>query len=132
MKKSKLKTALFITLPIIVIVVLLCWYAVRIPCDSRYYTEQMKVKYATLQAVIDSVYSGDGELVNEACGFKRMGSDFKGQPVTDSGRPIQYYPSGKMAFHDGRFFLQHKGRWIWYPEAPWLPLIEMMHGSKSH
>jgi len=58
------------------------------------------------------------------------------QPIEDivpEVRGISYYRSNKLAvasFSDGSatWLIWRDGRWVLYPETPWLPLLEMFHG----
>ncbi|MHC4536328.1 MAG: hypothetical protein ACYS6K_20450 [Planctomycetota bacterium] len=94
-------------------------------------------------------------LLNEAYGWERFDSgkvskdtlpeeksgedtavDTARQPVEDITpelRGISYYRSNKLAvanFSDGSatWLIWRDGRWVLYPETPWLPLLEMFHG----
>ena len=94
-------------------------------------------------------------LLNEAYGWDRIddGEVSKGalpeekskeDAVADTARPpiedivpevreISYYRSNKLAvanFSDGSatWLIWKNGRWVLYPETPWLPLLEMFHG----
>lgn len=118
------------------------WGRFRNPCEPRYFTAEMRVKYSTVESVLGAMREGwryDSEsraaLMNEAYGFdlaKRYGSGKPGSDRMGNVKNISYSRDKKLAFvvgdGFGSFVLWRKGRWVFYPETPWTGLLEMVHG----
>ena len=75
-------------------------------------------------------------LLNEVYGWDK----FSQGPVHDGVMPqvkrISYYRSRKLAVVDladggANWYLWRKSRWVFYPETPWLPFLEMFHGQTT-
>ncbi len=122
------------------------WLAFRHPYDRKYFTPEMQQKYQTVESVLEAFRQGwkqdsraHDELLREIYGYDL----FKGldQPLPRSSedaikpvKSITYSTDGKLAFvlgeNFGWFFIWKGNRWVFYPETPWLPLIELIHGTK--
>ena len=138
--KWNLKIASIVII-ILIAAVVVFWLNFRNPYKTRYFTSKMQAKYSTLESVLDAMRRGwrydseaNARLMNEAYGFnlsKRYGS---GNPSSDQMgevKSISYSKDQKLAVVIGDgfgwFFVWRKGRWVFYPETPWIGLLEMIH-----
>jgi hypothetical protein len=148
MKKSLGVTAAIIVFLTIVGFVL--WWKFRNPYDNRYFSTEMQMKYLTVESVLGAL--GEGwrydtdrhvELLDEAYGFslvKRYGRREPQYAAMASVKEIKYYKSKKLAvvnfeptnpesMGQAWWFIWRKGRWVFYPETPWLWLLEFFRGE---
>ena len=147
MKKSLRATIIIIAFLIIAGIVF--WRISRNAYEDRYFSGGMRMKYPTVESVLAAM--GEGwecdidhriELMNEAYGFsliKRYGRREPQSAAMRSVKDIKYYKSKKLAVVNleptnpgstgpAWWFVWRKGRWVFYPESPWLSLLEFIHG----
>ena len=140
------------------------WNMERNPYDPKFFTDPMRAKYQSVEAVLKA-YSGghngqsenENARINEAYGWDVFDSGEVGKEalpemkskedtVVDTARQaiedivpgvsgISYYSSNKLAvanFSDGSatWLILKDGRWVLYPETPWLPFLEMFHSME--
>ena len=125
------------------------WRIFRNPYDNRYFSTEMQMKYLTVESVLGAMREGwrydtdrHAELLNEAYGFslvKRYGRREPQSVAMGSVKEIKYYKSKKLAVANFEptspesmgqawWFIWRDGRWVFYPETPWLWVLEFMHG----
>jgi hypothetical protein len=125
------------------------WWGFRNPYDNRYFSTEMQMKYLTVESVLGATREGWSndtdrrvELMNEAYGFnlvKRYGRLEPQHAAMGFVKEIKYYKSRKLAVANFEptspesmgqawWFIWRNGRWVFYPETPWLPLLEFIHG----
>jgi hypothetical protein len=148
MKKSLKATAIIIAF--LIIAGFAFWRKFRNPYESRYFSTEMQKKYLTVESVLDAMREGWSydtdrrvELINEAYGFnlvKRYGRREPQYAAMGSVKEIKYYKSKKLAVANFEptspesmgqawWFIWRNGRWVFYPETPWLWLLEFIHGG---
>ena len=128
----------------ILLIVLVCgftlWLAFRNPYNDEFFTGPMRQKYHSVEAVLNAfrvAWKGQSKteigLLNEVYGWDK----FAQGPVHDGVMPqvkrISYYRSKKLAVVDladgsANWYVWRKSRWVFYPETPRLPFLEMFHG----
>jgi hypothetical protein len=135
-------------IPAIIIAVLLVagfafWLKFRHPYANRYFTPEMQAKYSTVESVLDAMREGwrydtdsRAQLMNEAYGFNLARRYRSGKPFSEAMgqiKTLSYSRDRKMAFVEtsdsGCFFINRQGRWVFYPETPWIGLLEIMHSK---
>ncbi len=146
MKKSTRTTVMIIAL--LCIAGFAFWRISLNPYEEKYFSQEMQLKYPTVEAVLGAMGEGwkhdndrQEELLNEAYGFnliKRYGPLEPQAATMRAVREIRYYKSNKLAVvnleptNSGStgpawWFIWRKGRWVFYPETPWLWLLELVH-----
>ncbi|MFC1453073.1 hypothetical protein ACFLSJ_06970 [Verrucomicrobiota bacterium] len=139
--KKKLKIGGLSVVLLFGVACLVIWLMCRNPYESQYFTVEMQAKYPTLESVLDAFRIGwkydtaeHVELLNEVYGFKladRYGDCAPREDAMDEINRIAYSKDRKLAFvltdRSGWMFVMRKNRWVFYPETPWGPLVEMIH-----
>jgi hypothetical protein len=125
------------------------WRGYRNPYEDRYFSTIMQMTYPTVESVLGAMREGwrydtdrRVELINEAYGFslvKRYRRRELQFAAMGSVKEIKYYESKKLAvasfeptspesMGQAWWFIWRNGRWVFYPETPWLWLLEFIHG----
>ena len=142
MKRAQRITATIILL--LLITASAIWLKFRNPYATEYFTPEMQTKYSTVESVLAAMKEGwkydtdaHAQLMNEAYGFDVAKKYGKGTPSSESMeevKSISYSKDNKMAYalsdRSDHYFIRHHGRWVFYPETPWIMVLELMHRMK--
>ena len=141
---KKIQRIIVAVLLLILITGLAVWLTFRHPYATEYFTPEMQTKYSTVESVLASMKEGwrydtdtHVRLMNEAYGFDVAKEYGTGKPSSESmeeGTSISYSKDKEMAYtssqRSDKFFIRHNGRWVFYPETPWIMILELMHGMQ--
>ena len=117
------------------------WLTFRNPYDSKFFTEPIQKRYQSVGSVLEVYRTGwksqsesEIALLSEAYGWDQLSRSIVRKDDMPEVKEISYYRSDKLAvvsFVDGSaiWLIWKDGRWVLYPETPWLPLLEMIHGA---